>query len=143
MRLKQTLALLWAMVTVTGCRSRDTLPEQPMPPNTILLSQMMRELSAQPGFTETVLQQLDGAKQKSGKRGPALLTPALIDELRKRILGKDWQGLDRFPGWTMREINPTVRIADRLVGTDPKLEGMSAVHPGTPAAPLNDEQTRT
>ncbi len=143
MRLKQTLALLWAMFSLTGCRSRDTVPEQPMPPNTILLSQMLRKLSAQPGFPETVLQQLGGEKQKGGKRGPALLTPALIDELRKRILGKDWQGLDRFPGWTMREVNPTVRVVDKLVGQDPKLEGMSAVHPGAPATPLTDQQTRT
>src|SRR5579875_2283776 len=143
MRLKQMLALLWAMFTVTGCRSRETVPEQPMPPNTILLSQMMRELSAHPGFTETVLQELDGAKQTTGKRGPALLTPTLIDDLRKRILGKDWQALDRFPGWTMREINPTVQLADRVAGKNPKLEGMSAVHPGAPAGSLNDEQTRT
>jgi hypothetical protein len=143
MRPKQMLALLWAMLTLTGCRSRYTVPEQPMPPNTVLLSHVMRELSAQPGFTEAVLQQLDGAKQKTGKRGPALLTPSLIDELRKRILGKDWQGLDRFPGWTMREINPTVRLADRFAGKNPQLEGMSAVHPGAPATPLNDAQART
>jgi hypothetical protein len=143
MRPKQLLALFWAMFTITGCRSRYIVPEQPLPPNTILLSQMMRELSAQPGFTETVLQQLDGAKQKGGKRGPALLTPQLIDELRKRMLGKDWQGLDRFPGWTMREINPTVRLADRFAGKDPQLEGMSAVHPGAPTPPLNDAQART
>ena len=143
MRLKQMLALLWVTLPLAGCRTRDVVPEQPLPPNTILLSQMLRELSAQPGFPETVLHQLEGARQKGGKRGPALLTPALIDELRKRILGKDWQGLDRFPGWTMREINPTVRLADRLVGNDPKLEGMSAVHPGAPASPLTDQQTRT
>jgi hypothetical protein len=138
----QKLALLWAMLTLTGCRSRYTIPEQPMPPNTILLSQMMRELSAQPGFTEAVLQQLEGAKQAT-KRGPALLTPELIDELRNRILGKDWQGLDRFPGWTMREINPTVRLATHVVGKNPKLEGMSAVHPGAAAPPLDDKQART
>jgi len=143
MRLKPMLALLGAVFTVTGCRFRNPLPEGPLPPNTVLLSQMMRELSAQPGFTETVLQDLDGAKGKNGKRGPALMTPALIDDLRKRILGKDWQALDRFPGWTMREINPTVQLADRVAGKNPKLEGMSAVHPGAPAGSLNDEQTRT
>ena len=140
MRLSQKLALLWAMLTLTGCRSRGTVPEQPLPPNTVLLSGMMRELSAQPGFTDTLLNQLEGAK--FGKKGPALLTPELIHELRRRILGKDWQGLDRFPGWTMREINPTVRVADHLVGKNPALEGMSAVHPGTSAQPLNEGQTR-
>ena len=140
MRLPQRLALLWAMLTLTGCRSRELPPEQPMPPNTVLLSQMMRELSAEPGFTEQLLGQLEG--QKAGKKGPALLTPDLIHELRKRILGKDWQGLDRFPGWTMREINPTVRVATHFAGKDPKLEALSAAHPGAPATPLADQQAR-
>ncbi len=140
MRLSQRLALLWAMLTITGCRSREVPPTAPMPPNTVLLSQMMRELSVQPGFTEQLLGQLEG--QKPGKKGPALLTPELLEELRKRILGKNWQGLDRFPGWTMREINPTVRLADHFVGKDPKLEGLSAVHPGSPAPVLGDPQAR-
>ncbi len=83
-----------------------------MPPNTVLLSQMMRDLSAQPGFTEALLAKID----KGGKKGPALLTPALVDNLRKRILGKDWQGLDRFPGWTMREINPAVHVITDIAG---------------------------
>ncbi len=140
MRFKPMLVLIGAMLPLTGCRSRDTMPETPMPPNTILLSQMMRELSAQPGFTEALLHELEGAQKKSGKRGPALLTPSLLHDLRDRILGKDWGRLDHFPGWTMREINPTVRVADRIAGKDPKLEGLSAVHPGSPA--LNNQQAR-
>jgi len=79
-----------------------------MPPNTILLSGMMRELSATPGFTEVLLAQLNGDKQ-----GPALMSPALIQRLRELILGKDWHGLDRFPGWTLQAINPTVKVAGR------------------------------
>jgi hypothetical protein len=79
-----------------------------MPPNTILLSAMMRELSATPGFTEVLLAQLNGDKQ-----GPALMSPRLIQRLRELILGKDWHGLDRFPGWTLQGINPTVKIAGR------------------------------
>jgi hypothetical protein len=98
--------LLCALAALSGCQRSYTVPETPMPPNTILLSQMMRQLSAQPGFTEELLKQLDAG----GKKGPALMTPRLIDELRKRILGNDWQGLDRFPGWTMREINPAVGV---------------------------------
>jgi len=97
-----------------------------MPPNTILLSQMMRELSATPGFTEAMLKQLDSG----GKKGPALMTPKLIKDLRKRILGSDWQGLDRFPGWTMHAINPTVRTVSHFAGKNEKLEEASAVHPG-------------
>ena len=140
MRLSQRLALLWAMLTITGCRSREVPPTEPMPPETVLLSQMMRELSAQPGFTEQLLGQLEG--QKPGKKGPALLTPELLQELRKRVLGKNWQGLDRFPGWTMREINPTVRFADRFLGKNPKLEGLSSAHPGSSAPVLGDPQAR-
>ena len=81
-----------------------------MPPNTILLSQMMRQLSARPGFTESLLTVLDG----QSKKAPLPMTPALVDELRKRVFGNDWQGLDRFPGWPMREINPTLAVATKI-----------------------------
>ena len=81
-----------------------------MPPNTVLLSQMMRELSATPGFTDALLSQLD----KGEKKGPALMTPALMKKLRELILGKDWQGLDRFAGWTMQEVNPAVGVISRV-----------------------------
>jgi hypothetical protein len=86
-----------------------------MPPNTVLLAQMMRELSATPGFTDALLAQLD----KGEKKGPALMTPALMKRLRELILGKNWQGLDRFPGWTMQEINPAVGVISR-VATKPE-----------------------
>lgn len=111
----QKLLVLCATLLMTGCMHRYTAPESPMPPNTILLSQMMRELSAQPGFRETVLEAIEG--NTGGKRGPALLTPELADELRKLVLGSDWQGLDRFPGWTMRAINPTVRVVTGAVAS--------------------------
>ena len=80
-----------------------------MPPNTVLLSQMMSELSATPGFTDALLAHLD----QGAKKGPALMTPALMKKLRELILGKDWQGLDRFPGWTMDAVNPTVGVITR------------------------------
>src|SRR3984957_18575671 len=107
----------WAMCVVLflaiGCQQSDVsyvVPEQPMPPNTVLLSQMMRELSATPGFTDALLAQLD----RGEKKGPALMTPALMKKLRELILGKDWQGLDRFPGWTMQEVNPAVGVISRV-----------------------------
>ena len=142
MRSLRTLALQTSLATaifaVSGCHTQSGYlpPEAPMPGNTVLLSQMMRELSAQPGFTEAMLAQLD----KGEKKGPALLTPKLVDDLRSRILGKDWAGLDRFPGWTMREINPTVRVIGHEAGKDQTLEETSAVHPG---APLGTQQTAT
>ena len=139
MRFTRIVALLCSMLTLSGCHARYTAPEQPMPPNTVLLWEVMRELSARPGFAEALLAQLGGAEQADPRRGPALLTPALIDELRKRILGRDWKGLDRFPGWTMRAINPTVRVAGRVItkNSDGKSEGHS--NTGSPASPLSDE----
>jgi hypothetical protein len=129
MRLNRSIAILCSLIFFGGCRKHPyVFPESPMPPNTVMLSDMMRQLSAKPGFTEALLSQID----KGGKKGPALLTPELVDELRKRILGADWQGLDRFPGWTMRRINPTVRIAGHFAGKNEKLEDASAVHPGAP-----------
>jgi hypothetical protein len=95
-----------------GCRGDQpyVVPEGPMPRNTILLAGMMRELSATPGFTDALLAKLNGNKQ-----GPALMSPALMTRLRELILGKDWQRLDRFPGWTLQGINPTVKLAGRYV----------------------------
>jgi hypothetical protein len=136
MRLIRTLALAFTLFGLFGCHRTYVVPETPMPPNTILLSQVMRQLSARPGFTTALLDQVD----KNGKKGPALLTPKLVDELRKRILGSDWQGLDRFPGWTMREINPTVRVVGHIAGKDQNLEAASAVHPGAPLSAAQDSQ---
>jgi hypothetical protein len=130
MRPARKLAFTVLLLLLSGCRKTYVVPENPLPPNTILLSQMMRELSAQPGFTDALLKEID----KGGKKGPALLTPDLLDDLRKRILGNDWQGLDRFPGWTMREVNPTVRTVGHFAGKSEKLEATPAVHPGAPPA---------
>ncbi|MGD0647806.1 MAG: hypothetical protein ABR971_07435 [Acidobacteriaceae bacterium] len=136
MRLTRKLALFCTLFGLSGCHRTYVVPQTPMPPNTILLSGMMRQLSAQPGFTNKLLDQLE----KNGTSGPALLTPRLIDELRKRILGSDWQGLDRFPGWTMRAINPTVRIVGHFAGKDQKLEDASNVHPGAPLSAAQAKQ---
>ena len=136
MRLTRKLAVLSTLFLGAGCRRAYVVPETPMPPDTVLLSAMMRQLSAQPGFTDKLVHEID----QGGKKGPALLTPKLVDELRKRILGSDWQGLDRFPGWTMREINPTVRVVGHLAGKDQKLEAASAVHPGAPLSAVQASQ---
>jgi hypothetical protein len=105
------------LLALFGCRTEApyVVPETPMPPNTVLLSQMMRELSATPGFTDALLAQLD----KGGKKGPALMTPKLIKHLRELILGNNWQGLDRFPGWTMQEVNPAVGVINKVVAKNP------------------------
>jgi hypothetical protein len=119
------------LLAAFGCRTEApyVVPEEPMPANTILLSQMMRELSATPGFTDALLAHLD----QGGKKGPALLTPALMKRLRELILGKDWQGLDRFPGWTMDAVNPTVGVITRKATK--KLPGTAG---GTPSGAPNE-----
>src|SRR5260370_22259616 len=114
------------------------VPEGPMLPNTVLISQMMRELSATPGFTETLLAQID----RDGKQGPALMTPALINRLRELILGKDWQGLDRFPGWTMQAINPTVKVVSKVVARNEAVADLAARNPGAPTGSVSTEQMK-
>src|SRR5260370_21418814 len=105
------------LLALIGCRTEApyVVPETPMPPNTILLSQMMRELSATPGFTDALLAQLD----KKGKKGPALMTPRLIKRLRELILGNDWHGLDRFPGRTVQEVHAVVGFINHVGATKP------------------------
>ncbi len=124
---------------LAGCRSdaHYAAPTGPMPANTVLLSQMMQDLSAKPGFTEAVLAQLNQGQ----KRGPALLTPRLIEHMRDLILGRDWQGLNRFPGWTMREINPTVRVVGHVAGKDVKVEE-AATAGGAPSGPVQKASTK-
>jgi len=75
-----------------------------------MLSQMMRELSAQPGFTEQLLSFIN-----KGEKNGAFLTPDLFDTFRKLVLGKDWSGLDRFPGWTIHRVTQTVHIGESLM----------------------------
>lgn len=148
-RCTRTSVVLAVTLLLSGCRRNYTPPESPMPPNTILLSQMMRELSAQPGAREAIVKAVEGNAEN--KNGAAFLTPALAQELRKLVFGSDWQRLDRFPGWTMREINPTVRVvshvAEKKAGengaTAPSLSAAEAVTRflDLGSFPLDQEQT--
>ena len=109
MRRVLQLLKLSPLLLAAGCFHRAGTSEriardmQALPPNTVMLSQMMRELSAEPGFTEQLLQQFD-----TGSKNGLAFTPALFDTFRKLVLGKDWQGLDRFPGWTIHRVTQTV-----------------------------------
>ncbi len=111
----------------------------PMPPNTVSLSQMMQALSAQPGFTEAFLAEVEGGGRKAGA---ARLTPELVHTLREIILGKQWEKLDRFPGWTMGEINPTVRVAGHVAGKDAKVDDMATAG-GAPVAVGSEAARKT
>jgi hypothetical protein len=117
MNIPRKLAVLMLLLCVAACRKQPYVaPESPLPANTVLLSQMMRELSAQPGAVDKLLVELGLGKTTDGKIGAGVLTPALADELRKRTLGKDWAGLDRFPGWTMSAVTPTVDAIGDVAG---------------------------
>jgi hypothetical protein len=120
------------LLALVACRTEApyAVPEEPMPPNTILLSGMMRELSATPGFTDALLAHLD----QGGKKGPALMTQRLVKRLRELILGKDWRGIDRFPGWTMQEVNPAVGVISRIETKNPGTP--TGTPSGTPNEPL-------
>src|ERR1700723_2385675 len=118
------------LLALFGCRTEApyVVPEEPMPPNTILLSGMMRELLATPGFTDALLAHLD----QGGKKGPAMMTQRLVKRLRELILGNDWRGIDRFPGWTMQEVNPAVGVISRMGTKNP------GASPGTPSGAPNE-----
>jgi len=101
---------------------------------------MMRELSAIPGFTDALLAKLNG-----GKQGPALMTPDLIKHLRELILGKNWQSLNRFPGWTLAGINPTVKVAGRVVAKKDDATNAnkgSEEHPPIETGPITSERVK-
>lgn len=129
-------------LALIGCKGDQgyVVPEGPMPPNTILLAGMMRELSATPGFTDALLAKLNG-----GKEGPALMSPTLIKHLRELILGKDWQGLDRFPGWTLNAVNPTVKMAGRFVAKKDDATNVNQgaeEHPPLETGPITTERVK-
>lgn len=147
MRIGVSFRRVWTAAAVIslaliGCKGDQgyVVPEGPMPPNTILLAGMMRELSATPGFTDALLAKLNG-----GKEGPALMSPTLIKHLRDLILGKDWQGLDRFPGWTLNAVNPTVKMAGRFVAKKDDATNVSKgadEHPPLETGPITTERVK-
>jgi len=117
MRISRRFAVLTLLILFSACRKQAYVtPETPLPANTVLLSQMMREISAQPGAQDKLLAELGPGKTPGGRIGAALLTPALMNELSKRTLGRDWSGLDRFPGWTMHAVTPAVDAIGAVAG---------------------------
>ena len=84
--------------------------EPTMPPHTVLLSTMMSDLAAEPGFADQMMDALG----KQSKTGAAILSPKLLHAMRVTIRGKWWGALDRFPGWGMADINPVVDTAGEI-----------------------------
>jgi hypothetical protein len=108
------LVLAWAFA-LSGCHRVEAPTtyvhqDRIMPPKTVLFSTMMSDLSGQPGFTN----QLMAALEKKSKVGAAVFSPKLLGALRVSITGRDWQTLDRFPGWEMADINPVIDLSGEL-----------------------------
>jgi hypothetical protein len=98
---------------VAGCAPAGShANDQPLPNNAIRLSGMMQELSTQPQFQQFVAGQVDKWRSDG-----LPLTPSLLDMLRNLILGHDWRGLDRFPGWTMRTLDLSVDGVERIAAS--------------------------
>ena len=63
MKTSRKLAVLVSLLLVAGCRKQAFVaPETPMPANTVLLSQVMREISAEPGAQEKLLKELGSSE---------------------------------------------------------------------------------
>ena len=60
--------------------------------------------------------------EHGGKKGPRCSRPRSSTTCATPSSARTGTSLDRFPGWTMAEINPTVRVAGHVAGKDDKLE---------------------
>lgn len=74
------------------------------------VSQVMSELARNPEFVEALYRRL-GRDPKAG----GILGPDEIKRLREMILGKDFEGLDRFPGLTVQGMGRSVRLAGAML----------------------------
>ncbi|WP_454018922.1 hypothetical protein [Azospirillum sp. Marseille-Q6669] len=74
------------------------------------VSQVMSELARNPDFVEALYRRL-GRNPKAG----GILGPDEIKRLREMILGKDFEGLDRFPGLTVQGMGRSVRLAGAML----------------------------
>jgi len=79
-------------------------------PQTVRLSAVMQRISSTPDYAVRVQALLGG----EGNKG--FLTAGLMEDLRKLILGKDWQRVDHFPSFTIGVLNQSVSVAKRTGG---------------------------
>jgi hypothetical protein len=70
----------------------------------VLLSDVAREVSAQPEFVTKLADQI------------AILGPDEVARLRGFIRDKQWKALDSFPGITVKNLGRGIRLAARFVG---------------------------
>jgi hypothetical protein len=80
-----------------------------------LFSSFMQKYSETPAFREKVLD-VSRSVPKVGE----LLTPDMVRDLRALILGKHWQRVDRFPGFTIGTLNHSVALTMHVAGAASK-----------------------
>jgi len=91
-------------------------------------SEMMRRLSRDPVFVETVIRHLG-----RGPAASAMLGPADRERLRELIRKRDWDSLDRFPVMTVAGIGRAMTVAKPVAGR----HRPSAPPEAVPAAPVD------
>ncbi|CAO3456517.1 hypothetical protein [Azospirillum argentinense] len=123
-RAVSTLVLSAALLCSASLRA-DEAPWLPV-------SQVMSELARNPDFVEALYRRL-GRNPKAG----GILGPDEIKRLREMILGKDFEGLDRFPGLTVRGMGRSVGLAGAMLdrsGDDGPPPGSATVEAAVEAA---------
>ena len=105
--------LVLGLVAVTVIFATCALVAASQPPE--LLSELMQKVSATAEFRERVLD----ATRSIPKIGE-WLSPDMVNRLRTAILGKDWQRVDHFPGFTIGALNQSVNLTMRVAGTSQK-----------------------
>ncbi|NUB09804.1 hypothetical protein FW320_27045 [Azospirillum sp. Vi22] len=106
-RTVSALILSGALLCSAPSRADPRADEAPWLP----VSQVMSELARNPEFVEALYRRL-GRNPKAG----GILGPDEIKRLREMILGKDFEGLDRFPGLTVQGMGRSVRLAGATLG---------------------------
>jgi len=101
------------------------------PAQTERLSAVMQRISSQPDYPAQVEALLGGKSRKE------FLTPGLVEDLRKLILGRDWQRVDHFPSLTIGALNQSVGVATRAAGKSSEALEAFAPEVGTYAVSKN------
>ena len=92
------------------CMAAGARGDQPL---WLPFSYVMSEVSHEPGFVDAVLEKLG-----RDPRAPGILGPKLLGKLKSLLLGRHFEKLDRFPGFTIGTMGSSVAIAARMGGRD-------------------------
>ena len=116
-RISRSRGWFGALVLVCGLVGGGvaTVPAQQQVQMAELFSSFMQKYSETPAFREKVLD-VSRSVPKVGE----LLTPDMVRDLRALILGKHWQRVDRFPGFTIGTLNHSVALTMHVAGTASK-----------------------